>query len=172
MLMINLPAPQFTSEAVFENQNIKEIKLSDFKGSWLVLFFYPLDFTTVCPTEILQFRDHLSDFKKLNSKIVGCSVDSVYSHQKWIQDELKELGFPLMSDLTKNISRDYNALLEDQGISTRATFIIDPDQNVQFVGYHNLNVGRDAKEILRVLQALQSGEMCAAGWKPGDKFLK
>lgn len=172
MPMINQPAPQFTADAAFDNGEIKKINLSDYKGKWVVLFFYPLDFTFVCPTEITQFRDHLKDFTAANAVVLGCSVDSVHSHKRWIKDDLGNLGYPLLADITKRISRDYDVLFEDKGIATRGTFLIDPDQKIQYMGIHNTNVGRDAKEILRVLEGCQSGELCQAGWKKGDAHLK
>lgn len=171
MAMIGQPAPQFTAPAVVDGGDFKEISLSDYKGKWVVLFFYPLDFTFVCPTELLQFRDRAADFKKMDAEVIGVSVDSVHSHKRWIKDDLKNLGYPLIGDITKRMSRDYGVLLEDKGIATRGTFIIDPEGNLQYMGIHNLNVGRDAGEILRVLAGLKSGELCAAGWKPGDKHL-
>ena len=171
MPIIGQPAPLFSGQAVVEGGEFKNISLNDYKGKWVVLFFYPLDFTFVCPTEITQFRDSLKDFKAAGAEVIGCSVDSVHSHRRWIRDDLKELGYPLMGDLTRRISRDYAALLEDKGVATRATFIIDPDGNLQYMAYNNLNVGRDCKEILRVLQALKSGELCGAGWKQGDQHV-
>lgn len=171
MLTIGHPAPLFVGEAVVDSGEIKSIQLSEYRGKWVVLFFYPLDFTFVCPTEITQFRDHLAEFKKLGAEILGASVDSVYAHQRWIKDDLGDLGYPLIGDITKQISRDYNVLLPDSGIATRATFIIDPKGLVQYMGIHNLNVGRDTREILRVLTGLQTGELCAAGWRPGEQTL-
>jgi peroxiredoxin (alkyl hydroperoxide reductase subunit C) len=172
MSMIGHPAPQFTAQAVVEGGNFKTISLSDYKGKWTVLFFYPLDFTFVCPTELTQFRDLMPKFKELGASVIGGSVDSVHSHKRWIKDDLGELHYPLIEDITKRISRDYGVLLEDKGIATRGTFIIDPEQNIQYAGIHNTSVGRDANEILRVLTALQSGELCGAGWKPGQQHVK
>lgn len=172
MPMIDQPAPQFVTDAVVDGGEIRKVSLSDYKGKWVVLFFYPLDFTFVCPTEITQFRDKLSEFKSAQAEIIGCSVDSVYSHIRWLRDDLGNLGYPLLADLTKRISRDYGVLIESAGIATRGTFIIDPDQKIQYMGIHNTNVGRDTNEILRVLQALQSGELCGAGWKKGADFVK
>lgn len=172
MPMIDQPAPQFTTDSVVDGGEFKKISLSDYKGKWVVLFFYPLDFTFICPTELTQFRDKSKDFSAANAIVLGCSVDSVHSHKRWQKDDLGNLGYPLLSDLTKRISRDYGVLLEDRGIATRGTFIIDPDQKIQYMGIHNTGVGRDANEILRVLQALQSGELCGAGWKKGDSFVK
>ncbi len=172
MSKIGLPAPQFTAPAVVEGGEFKDISLSSFKGKWVVLFFYPLDFTFVCPTEILQFHEKLNSFEELGAQVLGVSVDSVHSHRKWIQDDLGELQFPLIGDLTKKLSRDYDVLIENEGIATRGTFIIDPEGRVQYESIHNLNIGRDVNEILRVLTGLQSGELCSAGWKPGDDFVK
>lgn len=172
MAMIGQPAPQFTAQAAVEGGNFKDISLSDYKGKWVVLFFYPLDFTFVCPTELTQFRDLLPKFRESGAVVLGASVDSVHSHRRWMKDDLGDLGYPLLGDITKRISRDYGVLLENAGISTRGTFIIDPEQNVQYAGIHNLNVGRDANEIMRVLTALQSGELCGAGWKPGQKHVQ
>jgi len=169
--MIDQPAPQFTTQAVFDSGEIKNISLADYKGKWVVLFFYPLDFTFVCPTELTQFREVLPEFVKSNGIVIGASIDSVHSHKRWLRDDLGNLGYPLIADLTKRISRDYGVLLEEKGIATRGTFIIDPDQKIQYMGIHNTSVGRDAKEILRVLQALQSGELCQAGWKKGDQHI-
>ncbi len=171
MPMIGQPAPQFTTPAVVDGGDFKDISLSDYRGKWVVLFFYPLDFTFVCPTELTQFRDFQKQFAEQNAAVLGVSIDSVHSHRRWIKDDLGNLGYPLLGDVTKRMSRDYGVLLEEQGIATRGTFIIDPEGTIQYMGIHNLNVGRDAGEILRVLSALKSGELCAAGWKPGDKHI-
>ncbi len=171
MPMIGQPAPQFTCPAVFDGGDFKEVNLSDYKGRWVVLFFYPLDFTFVCPTEITQFRDHLKDFKAQGAEVLGVSVDSVHSHRRWLKDDLGNLGYPLLGDVTKRLCRDFGVLLEDKGIATRATFVIDPEGRIQYMGIHNLEVGRDANEILRVLAALRTGELCGAGWKPGEKHV-
>lgn len=171
MPMIGQPAPQFTAPAVVDGGDFKDISLNDFKGKWVVMFFYPLDFTFVCPTEITQFRDSLKEFKDQGAEILGVSIDSVHSHRRWLKDDLGNLGYPLIGDVTKRLARDYGVLLEDAGIATRGTFIIDPEGVIQYMGIHNLNVGRDANEILRVLNALKSGELCGAGWKPGDKHV-
>src|SRR5690606_10801092 len=136
--------------------DFKDISLADYKGKWVVLFFYPLDFTFVCPTELLQFKDKLEQFEKLNSVVIGASVDSVHSHKRWCKDDLGDLNYPLIGDITKRVARDYGALLEDKGVATRATYIVDPEGVLQYASLHNLNVGRDADEILRVLAGLQS----------------
>ena len=172
MTMIGQPAPQFECTAVIDGGDFKNLSLADFKGKWVVLFFYPLDFTFVCPTEITQFRDALGQFKKQDAVVLGCSIDSAHAHKRWLKDDLGNLGFPLLADITKRISRDYGVLLEDGGIATRGTFIIDPNGLIQYAGIHNTNVGRDVNEIMRVLTGLQSGELCGAGWKPGDKHIR
>ena len=164
-------APQFKAQAYFDGQ-IKESSLSDYKGKWVVLFFYPLDFTFVCPTEILEFSKHAEEFKKKNAQIIGASIDSVYSHKGWCeQGGLGKLNFPVISDITKKISRDYGILLEDKGISLRGTFVIDPEGKVRAATIHDLQVGRSVDETLRVLNAFQTGELCPVGWQPGQKTL-
>jgi peroxiredoxin (alkyl hydroperoxide reductase subunit C) len=172
MPMIGQPAPLFTTTAVVDGGDFKTVSLADYKGKWVVLFFYPLDFTFVCPTELTQFRDSIKDFTQAGAVVLGCSIDSEHAHKRWLRDDLGNLGYPLLADTTKRISRDYGVLMEDRGIATRGTFIIDPEQRVQYMGIHNLSVGRDAQEILRVLSGLQSGELCAAGWKKGQAHLK
>lgn len=171
MPMIGQPAPQFTAPSVVDGGEFRDISLADFKGKWVVLFFYPLDFTFVCPTELTQFRDSVKMFREAGAEILGCSIDSVHSHKRWLKDDLGNLGYPLIGDVTKRLSRDYGVLMEDKGIATRGTFIIDPEQKIQYMGIHNLSVGRDAGEIFRVLSGLKSGELCAAGWKPGQKHI-
>lgn len=171
MSLIGTPAPPFIAPCVSKDNVIEDFSSEDHKGKWLVLFFYPLDFTFVCPTEITQFRDSLSEFNSRNARLAGISVDSVFAHKKWIESDLGPLGFPLVSDLKKEISRDYDCYLDSEGISTRATYIIDPMGLIQYASMNNTKVGRDTKEIIRVLDALQTGELCAAGWKKGDKTI-
>ena len=172
MPRIGYPAPHFDAEALWDGGEFKNIKLSNYEGKWVVLFFYPLDFTFVCPTEITQFRDANAEFTKRKAQVIGCSVDSVHSHKRWVQQDLKDLGYPLIGDITKQVSRDYGVLMAEKGIATRGTFIIDPEGVIQYMGIHNLDVGRDANEVLRVLEGLQSGELCGAGWRPGDSYVK
>lgn len=172
-------APGFKATAVV-GKEFKEISLSDFKGKWLVLFFYPLDFTFVCPTEITAFNDKLPEFKKLNAEVVGCSVDSQFSHLAWKsvprnKGGLGDISFPLLADLDKSIGRGYEVLL-DAGITLRGVFIIDPKGIIRYKLVHDLGIGRNPDEILRVLAAIQqvdkSGEVCPANWKPGAKTMK
>lgn len=170
--MIGQQAPLFMAPAVVDGGETVEVSLEDYRGQWVVLFFYPLDFTFVCPTELTQFREALPQFQDLKAQVVGCSVDSVHSHKRWIKDDLSDLGYPLIGDITKRVSRDYGVLIEKEGVATRGTFIINPEGVVEYIGMHNLSVGRDVNEILRVLQGLESGELCGAGWKPGERFIK
>ncbi len=169
MIKISDNAPDFKMQALV-GQDFKDIKLDDFKGKWLVMFFYPLDFTFVCPTEITAFRDAYEQFKAKNSELLAVSVDSVYSHLAWSRD-IGELPFPWASDMTKKVSDDYGVLLEDKGIALRGLFIIDPDGKLRYQLVHELGVGRSVDETLRVLDALQTGELCPANWKTGDKTL-
>ena len=172
MVNIGQPAPLFSADALLPDGSFGRINLEDFKGKWVTLFFYPLDFTFVCPTEILQFHQLHSKFEAEGSALMGCSVDSVHSHRRWVKDDLGgELSFPLLGDMTHSISKDYDVLMPDKGFATRGTFIIDPEGRIQYACLHNSQVGRDGEEILRVLQALKSGELCGAGWKPGEAFV-
>ncbi|XP_047982928.1 2-Cys peroxiredoxin BAS1, chloroplastic-like [Salvia hispanica] len=175
-------APDFEAEAVFD-QEFVQVKLSDyFKKKYVILFFYPLDFTFVCPTEITAFSDRHGEFEKLNTEILGVSVDSVFSHLAWVQTDRKsgglgDLAYPLISDVTKSISKSYGVLIPDQGIALRGLFIIDKEGIIQHSTINNLAIGRSVDETLRTLQALQfvqdnPDEVCPAGWKPGEKSMK
>lgn len=168
---IGRQAPDFTAQAYTENGEMKDITLSDYRGKWTVLFFYPLDFTFVCPTEIQAFSEKIDEFNKLGAQIIGCSVDSVFSHQAWSQGDLGQMKYPIVSDINHRISRDYGVLMEDKGISLRGLFIIDPDGVLRSFTVNDLSVGRNVDEVLRVLQAFQTGELCPVGWKPGEKTL-
>ena len=177
--LVQKPAPEFKGQAVV-GKGFKEVKLSDYKGKWVVLFFYPLDFTFVCPTEITTFSDNFDKFKELNAEVIGVSVDSHFSHLAWVNTSRKEGGLgelrhPLLSDLSKNIARDYGVLL-DSGISLRGLFIINPKGVVQYSVVHDLGIGRNVNEALRVLAALQqnekTGEVCPANWTPGQDTMK
>ncbi len=168
-LQVGLPAPKFSLEALVKD-NFEKVSLDDYKGKWVVFFFYPLDFTFVCPTEILEFSKRIEEFKKLNAVVLGCSIDSVYSHKAWTK-ELGELSYPLLSDITRDTSRDYGILIEEKGMALRGLYIIDDEGVLRYQVVHDVNVGRSVDETLRVLQALQSGELCQVGWKPGQKTL-
>jgi alkyl hydroperoxide reductase subunit AhpC len=165
------PAPNFTLEAVI-NKEVKKVSLADYRGKWVVLFFYPLDFTFVCPTEIRGFNEKLDAFKKLNAIVLGASVDSKFSHLAWIErGDLGDLKYPLLSDIRKEVTARYGILDESEGIALRGLFIIDPEGILQYQLVHNLSVGRSVEETLRVLEALQTGELCPLGWHPGQKTL-
>ena len=170
MSIIGKPAPKFSGAAAREGE-IVNVKLDDYKGKWLVLFFYPLDFTFVCPTEIRGYNEHLSSFRAANAEVVGASTDSVFSHKAWTDGELGKLGFALLADTNHEISRKFGVLIENKGIALRGTFIVDPSGALRYSTIHDLNVGRSVDETLRVLQALQTGERCPVGWKPGEKTL-
>ena len=170
--MLNLlqQAPDFNASAVVGRGDFKDVALSDYRGKHVVLFFYPLDFTFVCPTEIMEFSRRHNEFRALNTQIIGASCDSKYSDKAWVDNGLGELNYPLVADFTKEIARAYGALLPD-GFPTRATFIIDPEGVVQYASYHNPNVGRSVSETLRVLEAVQTGQKCPVEWKRGEKTL-
>lgn len=179
-IQVQQQAPDFKGQAVV-GTSFKEISLSDYKGKWLVLFFYPLDFTFVCPTEIIAFSDRADDFKKLGAEVVACSVDSHFTHLAWVNTPRKkgglgELSLPLLSDLNKTIGRDYGVLLEQAGIHLRGLFIIDPKGAIRHQTVNDLPVGRNVDEALRVISAFQyfekNGEVCPANWKPGEKTMK
>jgi len=171
MLMVGQKAPEFTLKAAVGKGEFKDVALTDYRGKWVVLFFYPLDFTFVCPTEILEFSKREKEFKEQNAVVLGCSVDSEHSHKAWITGSLGTLTYPLLSDLKRDVSRRYGALIEEAGHTTRATFIIDPEGVMQYALYHNTNVGRSVGETLRVLEALQTGERCPVDWQKGEKTL-
>lgn len=170
MVKIGKKAPEFAAKA-YSKGEFKEVTLNDYKGKWVVLFFYPLDFTFVCPTEIKEFNKHLDEFRKLNAEVVGCSVDSVFSHKAWDEKDLGGIQYPILSDFTKDISNRYGILDERVNAAQRGTYIIDPDGILRYYVVSDLGVGRSVSETLRVLKALQLGELCPAEWKPGDKTL-
>jgi peroxiredoxin 2/4 len=180
-LRVGQQAPDFTATAVVD-QEFKTIKLSDYRGKkYVVLFFYPLDFTFVCPTEITAFSDRYEEFSKIDTEVLGVSVDSEFSHLAWIQTDRKsggvgDLNYPLVSDIKKTISEAYNVLDPDAGVALRGLFIIDKDGIVQHATINNLAVGRSVDETLRTLQAFQytqshPDEVCPAGWTPGAKTM-
>ncbi|MGC9502366.1 peroxiredoxin [Baaleninema sp.] len=180
-LRVGQAAPDFSATAVVDRE-FKTIKLSDYRGKYVVLFFYPLDFTFVCPTEITAFSDRYEDFSKLNTEILGVSCDSEFSHLAWIQTDRKsggvgDLNYPLVSDFKKEISSDYNVLDPDAGVALRGLFLIDKDGIVQHATINNLAFGRNVDETLRTLQAIQyvqehPDEVCPAGWTPGERTMK
>mgnify|MGYP002623704219 CR=1 FL=1 len=176
---IQKAAPYF--EGVAWHKEMKKISLNDFKGKYLCMFFYPLDFTFVCPTEIVEFSEKASVFAQLNCGLLGVSVDSHFSHMEWTKKArehggLGEINFPLLSDITKSISRDYGCLLEDAGVACRATYIIDDKGILRHAGINDLPVGRNVDEVIRLVKAFQytdkHGEVCPASWKEGAPTMK
>ena len=170
MVQVGQKAPEFSSEAYVKGE-IKKISLGDFKGKWIVLFFYPRDFTFVCPTELQGFAAAESEFEKKNAVVIAASTDSAFSHKAWFGKDLPNVKYPILADTSHNISRDYGVLLEENGAALRGTFIIDPNGILQYHVVSNLNVGRSVQETLRVLQACQSGDLCPLEWSPGKKTL-
>lgn len=178
--IVGRKAPEFALEGVL-NGRFDTYRLSDYHGKWVVLFFYPLDFTFVCPTEILAFSDRVGEFRKLGAEVIGASVDSKFCHLAWTEKRREEggihgLSYPLVEDLKKDLARAYGVLDEDGAVALRGLFVIDPDGIVQHATVNNLGVGRSVDETLRVLQAFQfvreNGEVCPADWKPGAKSMK
>ena len=177
MFQVGQKAPDFKALALV-GKDFKEIQLSDYKGKYVVLFFYPLDFTFVCPTEITAFSDKADEFAKYNTQIIGASVDSQFSHLAWTNISRKDGGlgdikFPLLADITKDISRAYQVLIEEAGIALRGVFIIDDKGILKVQMVNNNNVGRNVDEVLRLVQADQfseshPGEVCPANWTPGS----
>ncbi|XP_076001351.1 peroxiredoxin-2 [Genypterus blacodes] len=172
---IGKPAPDFKATAVVDGQ-FKDIQLSDYKGKYVVFFFYPLDFTFVCPTEIVAFSDRAEEFRSINCEVIAASTDSHFSHLAWINTERKAGGLgnmkiPLVADLNHSISKDYGVLKEDDGIAFRGLFVIDDKGILRQITINDLPVGRSVDETLRLVQAFQftdkHGEVCPAGWKPG-----
>lgn len=177
--LVQQSAPDFKGVAVV-NKEFKEISLKDYKGKWLCLFFYPLDFTFVCPTEITAFSDRIEDFKKMGCEVVGVSIDSQFSHLAWIntpknQGGLGDIRYPLLADVNKTACRAYQVLL-DGGVALRGLFLINPEQKIAYQVVHDLGVGRSVDETLRVLEAFQyvaaHGEVCPANWKKGADTMK
>ncbi|KAB7505685.1 Thioredoxin-dependent peroxide reductase, mitochondrial [Armadillidium nasatum] len=173
-------APNFQGQAVI-NAEFKEISLNSYKGKYLVLFFYPLDFTFVCPTELIAYSERISEFKELDCEIVGVSTDSHFSHLAWINTPRKSgglggLAYPLLSDFNKKISKDYGVLLEDDGVALRGLFLIDPQGIIKHLSINDLPVGRSVDETLRLLKAFQfvekHGEVCPANWQPDSPTIK
>ena len=170
-------APDFEMPSTKNIEKLNEnVKLSDYQGQWLVLLFYPLDFTFVCPTELTTFSDRYEDFQGIGAEVIGVSTDSAFSHRAWLQTPrdkggVEGLKYPLAADVTKSVSRDYGVLVEDKGIALRGLFVIDPEGVLRYAVVHDLNVGRSAEETLRVIQALQTGGLCQAEWRPGQKTI-
>ncbi|KAI0292354.1 peroxiredoxin [Multifurca ochricompacta] len=178
---IQSPAPAFTVTALVDNA-FTDVSLSDYLGQWVILMFYPLDFTFVCPTEILAFNDALPEFARLNTRVLAISTDSEYSHYAWSQQARSagglgpNLRIPLLADRNMRVARDYGCLIEDKGITFRGSYLIDPEGVLRQITINDLPVGRSVDEALRLIQAFQFtdkyGEVCPANWKEGAKTIR
>ncbi|MDX1776561.1 MAG: peroxiredoxin [Desulfobulbales bacterium] len=180
MCLVTKQAPEFEAETVMPDNSFATLSLSSYRGKYVMVFFYPLDFTFVCPSEILAFNRQLDDFKAKNCEVLGVSVDSVYTHLAWKNTPVEQGGigpvqFPLVSDISKSISADYGVLLED-GVSLRGLFLIDKEGVVRHELVNDLPLGRNVDEALRVIDALQffgeHGDVCPANWRPGEEAMK
>lgn len=177
-IQIGAPAPEFTVQAYDRtkdntNDQFTEVKSSDFKGKWVCLFFYPLDFTFVCPTELVSFNESLDEFASRDCAVLTASTDSVYSHKGWCDShpDLAKLKYPMIADTNHTVSKSYGVLKEDAGIAYRGVFLIDPEGVLRWEAIHDLGVGRNVDEVLRVLDALQTGGLTPCGWKKGEDTL-
>lgn len=174
---IGLKAPAFDLPSTKNLETLEEnVSLESYRGRWLMVFFWPFDFTYVCPTEIIAFSDHYDKFQELDCDVVGISVDSIYTHRAWIntprdQQGIGPISYPMASDFKKETARAYGVLDDATGAAHRGLFIIDPDGVLRYQVVTDMNVGRSVDETLRILEALQSGGLCPANWKPGDKTL-
>jgi alkyl hydroperoxide reductase subunit AhpC len=171
MLTVGQALPEFKGEALLPNGSFAPIDLADYRGKWLVLFFYPLDFTFVCPTEIQGFNQHYAQFKKLDTVVLGASVDSVHSHKAWTESSLGKIDFPLIGDIRRELAQGCG-ILSPEGVANRATFIANPEGIIESITINSSNVGRSTEETLRTLQALQAGGLTACGWQPGQELLQ
>ncbi len=179
-VLVQRPAPEFSAQAVMPDGSFKEVSLSDYKGRYVLLYFYPLDFTFVCPTEIIAFSEAVEAFEERNVQVLGCSVDSHFTHLAWRKTPRTEGGigdirYPLLADLDKSIAKSYDVLLDD-GIALRGLFLIDREGIVRHQLVNDLPIGRSTEEALRVIDALQfneeNGEVCPANWHKGEQTIK
>lgn len=170
---IGKPSPELVADAyVRQEREPSTISLSDYRGRWVVLFFYPRDFTFVCPTEIQEFSRLHPEFKRERAVVLGASTDSYFSHKAWYETDprLRDVAYPVIADTSHRVSADYGVLTDD-GTALRGTFIIDPDGIVRHMQVNDLDVGRNVEETLRLLRALRTGELCPASWNPGEPTL-
>ena len=165
--------------STYHNDDIKKIRISDYKGKWLVLLFYPADFTFICPTELEEAANYYAEFQKSGAELLSVSTDTVYVHKAWydVSAAIKKIKFPMVADPTGNLCREFGTYIDEAGLSLRGSFIIDPDGILKAYEIHDNSIGRSAKEILRKVQAAKfvrenKGEVCPASWEPGKKTLK
>lgn len=178
MVAINEKAPDFTEDA-YVNGEIKKISLKDYRGKWVVLFFYPADFTFVCPTELGELAHRYEEMKRLGAEVVSVSIDTAFVHSAWHDQSptIKAIKFPMLADPARRVCASYGTLIESEGLALRATFLIDPEGNVKAYEFHDNSIGRSADELIRKIQAAiyvkeHNGEVCPMNWKPGAKTLK
>jgi peroxiredoxin 2/4 len=169
--LVGSPAPKFSLPSTKSPNLDQPVSLDEYQGRWLVLVFYPADFTFVCPTEMLAFSEAVAQFEAEQAGLIGISTDSVHCHEAWQEFILGRLAFPLAADTTLAVCRDYDVLIEEEGVAHRALFIIDPEGVVRYQVVHDGNVGRSVDEALRVLRALRVGSRMPADWKPGEAAL-
>ena len=176
--MVGKQAPRFTMDAVLADKSFGKVSLEENmkQDKWTVLFFYPMDFTFVCPTEITAMSDRFDEFEDLDTEIIAVSTDTIHTHLAWINTAREDNGlgvlkYPLAADTNHQISREYGVLIEEEGIALRGLFIVNPEGEMQYQTVFHNNIGRDVDETLRVLQALQTGGLCPANWRPGQKTL-
>jgi len=178
MIKINSEVPNFEAE-VYHKGDIRKVRFSDYRGKWAVLVFYPADFTYVCPTELEETAELYEQFKKEGAEVISVSTDTAFAHKAWhdTSPAIGKVEYPMMADPTGNISRMFGVYIEEEGLALRGTFIIDPDGVLKTIEIHNNDVGRNAEETLRKLQAAKfvrehpGGNVCPANWKPGDEAL-
>lgn len=178
MLKIGQSAPAFELEA-YHNNEFKKVKLEDYKGKWVVLFFYPADFTFVCPTELGDLADNYASFTDIGAEVLVASTDTHFSHKAWhdSSEMIGKIKYPMLADPTGSLSRDYNVMIEEAGLALRGTFIIDPDGILKSYEVNDTAIGRSTEELLRKLQAAQfvrehGDQVCPMNWKPGKETLK
>lgn len=170
MIKVGTLAPEFHDVMTYHKGEFKTLSLDDYRGKWVVLFFYPRDFTFICPTEIKEFARLEPEFAKHDAVIIGASTDSEHSHKAWFQRDLPEVSYPILADTTHEVSRAYD-VLDTDGSSQRGTFIIDPEGILRWAMISGNSVGRSVKEVHRAVQALQTGELCPVEWEPGSETL-
>lgn len=178
VIKIGETVPDFSFE-IFQNEQIQKVKLSDYKGKWTILFFYPADFTFVCPTELEEMADNYEEFKKLDAEVLSVSTDTVFVHKAWHDESpaIKKIQFPMVADPTGNLAKAFGTYIEEEGLSLRGTFIINPEGVLKALEINDNSIGRSAAELIRKLQAAKfvaenKGLVCPASWRPGAKTLK
>lgn len=176
--LIGKKLPDFELDAFHQGQE-KKIRLSDYRGKWLILFFYPADFTFICPTELKEMAETYQDFQKEGAEVLSVSTDTIFVHKAWHDnsESIKKIKFPMVADPTGKLCKALNTYIEEEGMSLRASFVVDPDGVIKAYEMHDNNIGRSPQELLRKLQAAKfvkehSGKVCPANWKPGKETLK